>query len=236
MPYPSDPPWLGHSNYTWRRVRAMKLLVMQLSPPSRHSIPLRSKYSPQHPVLKHPQSLYLPKWQRPSLKPTRNKRPWYSLLHSKCHIFRQQTRWQKVMDRMEPIINKELEEWRLLRCYAVWILSHDVSEELSASIIRMTRIGELGTLQRTPSSTRCQVSRVAPRQETCLAQTHIHRTEATENDAHQNALATWTEVETLHKQQNSHIQSNTQSNLDLWNTAVGYGFHFEHRNHRTLPI
>jgi hypothetical protein len=28
----------------------MKLLVMQLSPPSRHSIPLWSKYSPQHPV------------------------------------------------------------------------------------------------------------------------------------------------------------------------------------------
>jgi hypothetical protein len=28
---------------------------MQLSPPSRHSIPLWSKYSTQHPVLKHPQ-------------------------------------------------------------------------------------------------------------------------------------------------------------------------------------
>jgi hypothetical protein len=35
----------------------MKLLVMQLSPPSRHSIPLWSKYSPQHPVLKHPLSV-----------------------------------------------------------------------------------------------------------------------------------------------------------------------------------
>jgi hypothetical protein len=28
----------------------MKILVMQLSPPSHHSIPLWSKYSPQHPV------------------------------------------------------------------------------------------------------------------------------------------------------------------------------------------
>jgi hypothetical protein len=28
---------------------------MQFFPPSHHSIPLRSKYSPQHPVLKHPQ-------------------------------------------------------------------------------------------------------------------------------------------------------------------------------------
>jgi hypothetical protein len=51
--------------------------------------------------------------------------------------------------------------------------------------------------------------------------------EATGNDAHQNALATWVEIRTLHKQQNSHIQSNTQSNLDLWNTTVGYGFHFK---------
>jgi hypothetical protein len=41
---------LYNSNYTWRRVQIMKLLVMQLSPPSRHSIPLWSKYSPQYPV------------------------------------------------------------------------------------------------------------------------------------------------------------------------------------------
>jgi hypothetical protein len=30
---------------------------MQFSPPFRHLIPLFSKYSPQHPVLKHPQSM-----------------------------------------------------------------------------------------------------------------------------------------------------------------------------------
>jgi hypothetical protein len=29
-------------------------------PTSRHLIPLRSKYPPQHPVLKHPQSMFLP--------------------------------------------------------------------------------------------------------------------------------------------------------------------------------
>jgi hypothetical protein len=38
----------------------MKLLIMQFPPNSRHIIPLRSKYSPQHPVLKHPQSMFLP--------------------------------------------------------------------------------------------------------------------------------------------------------------------------------
>jgi hypothetical protein len=30
MPCPSHPPWLDHSNYTWRRVQPMKLLIMQL--------------------------------------------------------------------------------------------------------------------------------------------------------------------------------------------------------------
>jgi len=31
----------------------MKLLIMQSSPTSHHFLPLTSKYSPQHPVLKH---------------------------------------------------------------------------------------------------------------------------------------------------------------------------------------
>jgi hypothetical protein len=44
--------------------------------------------------------------------------------------------------------------------------------------------------------------------------------EATRNYAHQNTVATWTEVKTLHKQQNSHTRSNTENNLDLWNTST----------------
>jgi hypothetical protein len=31
LPCPSHPPWLDHSNYTWRRVQVMKLLLMQFS-------------------------------------------------------------------------------------------------------------------------------------------------------------------------------------------------------------
>jgi hypothetical protein len=33
---------------------------MQSSPASRQLLPLRSKYSPQHPVLKHFQSIFFP--------------------------------------------------------------------------------------------------------------------------------------------------------------------------------
>jgi hypothetical protein len=52
MSCPCHPPWLDYSNYTWRRVQVMKFLIKQFSPTSCHFIPLWSKYSSQHPVLK----------------------------------------------------------------------------------------------------------------------------------------------------------------------------------------
>jgi hypothetical protein len=59
MPRPSHP-HLNYSSNTWRRVQIMKLFIMQFSPLSCHLISLRSKYPPQHPVFKHPQSMFLP--------------------------------------------------------------------------------------------------------------------------------------------------------------------------------
>jgi hypothetical protein len=38
MPCLSHQPWLDHSNYTWRSVQVMKLLIMQFSPTSCHFI------------------------------------------------------------------------------------------------------------------------------------------------------------------------------------------------------
>jgi len=49
-----------HPNNIQWSAQLMKLLITQYSSPSRHFLPLRSKYSPQHPVLKHPQSMLLP--------------------------------------------------------------------------------------------------------------------------------------------------------------------------------
>jgi hypothetical protein len=46
MTYPSHPRGLHHSDYTWRTLQVMKLLVMQFSPPSH----------PHHPVFEHLQS------------------------------------------------------------------------------------------------------------------------------------------------------------------------------------
>jgi hypothetical protein len=80
MPCPSHAPWLDHSNCASRSVQAMKLLIMQFSPTSYHFISLRSKYSPQHPVLKHPQSMSLPWDQRPTSAPIQNHRQTYSFV------------------------------------------------------------------------------------------------------------------------------------------------------------
>jgi len=46
-------------------------------------VPLRSKYSPQHPILKHPQPTFLPQCQRPSPTPIQNNRQCYSSVYLK---------------------------------------------------------------------------------------------------------------------------------------------------------
>jgi hypothetical protein len=41
-------------------------------------IPLRTKYSPQHPILKHPQSAFLPQCERPNFTSIQNSRQNYT--------------------------------------------------------------------------------------------------------------------------------------------------------------
>jgi len=60
MPRPSHPHWVVHPNNVWWKAQFMKLLIILFSPFSCYFLPLRSKYSPQHPVLKHPQSIFSP--------------------------------------------------------------------------------------------------------------------------------------------------------------------------------
>ena len=65
----------------WEGVQIIQLLVMQLSPFPCHLVPLRSKYSPQHPILKHPQPAFLPQCQRPGFIPIQNHRKNYSSIY-----------------------------------------------------------------------------------------------------------------------------------------------------------
>jgi len=48
---------------------------------SHYLVPLRPKLSPQHPILKHPQPMFLPHCERPSFTPIQNNRQNYSSLY-----------------------------------------------------------------------------------------------------------------------------------------------------------
>jgi hypothetical protein len=47
---------------------------------------------------------------------------------------------------IRPSLSFKIHSKIFLRCYTVWLVRTDVSEELSASLIRVTSIGELGML------------------------------------------------------------------------------------------
>ena len=50
-------------------------------------VPLRPKYSPQHPILKHPQPTFLPRSKEPNFAPIQNNRQNYSSVHHNLYIF-----------------------------------------------------------------------------------------------------------------------------------------------------
>jgi hypothetical protein len=68
MSRPPHPPWFNQPNNIRWKIQAMKFIIMQLSPRSVF-LPFRSKYSPQHSVLKNHQSMFLPQIKRPSFAP-----------------------------------------------------------------------------------------------------------------------------------------------------------------------
>jgi hypothetical protein len=79
---------------------------MQLFSASSHIISLRSEYSPQHPVLKDPQSMFVPQCQRPSFTPIQNHRKYYSAVYSNFYVVRQQTSGQTALDSMAANITR----------------------------------------------------------------------------------------------------------------------------------
>jgi len=51
---PPHPPWCHHPHDISRRLQVMKLSFIQFSPSPIQFLPLRSKHSTHHPILKHP--------------------------------------------------------------------------------------------------------------------------------------------------------------------------------------
>jgi hypothetical protein len=74
MPHPSHSSQFDHPNNILWAVQITKLLIMSFSPFPCYLVPLRPKYSPQQPILKHPQLMFLPQCQRPSFTPIQNNR------------------------------------------------------------------------------------------------------------------------------------------------------------------
>jgi hypothetical protein len=77
MPRPSHSSRFYHPHNIGWGIQIMKLLIMKFSLHSCYLVPLRSKYSPQLPTLKHPQPTFLFQCQRPSFTPTQNNRKNY---------------------------------------------------------------------------------------------------------------------------------------------------------------
>jgi len=59
MSCPFHPLWFDHPNNILCSVEAMKLLIVQSSPSSHQFLAPKSKYSPRHLLLRHPQSMLL---------------------------------------------------------------------------------------------------------------------------------------------------------------------------------
>ena len=74
MSHPFHSSRLYHPNNIGWAVQIIKLLIIYFSPLPCSLVPLRPKYSPQHPILKHLRSTFLPQCERPSFPPVQNKR------------------------------------------------------------------------------------------------------------------------------------------------------------------
>jgi hypothetical protein len=78
MSRPPHSPWFNHPNNIRWRIQAVEFNIMQFSSWSVF-LPFRSKYLPQHSVLKNPQSMFLPQSERPSFTPIQHN--WQNFLY-----------------------------------------------------------------------------------------------------------------------------------------------------------
>jgi len=88
MPRPLNSSRFDHPDNIWRGVKISKLLIMYFFFSPHYLIPLRSKYSSEHAILKHPQLTFLPRRKRPSFTHIQNNRRNYSFAYLNLYIFR----------------------------------------------------------------------------------------------------------------------------------------------------
>ena len=81
MPCPSHSSRFDHPNNTGWAVQIIKLLTMWFSTLLCYLVLPRPKYSPQHPILKHPHPTFLPQCEPQSFTPIQNHRQNFSSVH-----------------------------------------------------------------------------------------------------------------------------------------------------------
>ena len=93
MPRPSHSSWFDHPNNIWWGVQIIKLLLMQFPPLACYLFLRKTKHSPLHPILKHPQPTFLPHCERPCFTPiqnnNQNRLPWlpkYKCRYGPCSL------------------------------------------------------------------------------------------------------------------------------------------------------
>jgi hypothetical protein len=79
MPRPSHSSWYYHSQNIGWAVQIIQFLILYFPSLPCYLMPLRPKYSPQHPISKHPQPTFVPQCQRPSFTPVQDS-PYYSFV------------------------------------------------------------------------------------------------------------------------------------------------------------
>jgi hypothetical protein len=87
MSCPSHPPRLHQLNHFWLRLQVMKLLIMQFFSAPYYFVPLSSKYSPQHPILKQLQSMFFLQCYRSSYIKIQNHRQNYNFVYINLYPF-----------------------------------------------------------------------------------------------------------------------------------------------------
>ena len=97
---PSISSRFDHPNNTWWEVYFIKFLIILFSPLPCYLIPLRPKYFPQHPILKHARHTFLPQRKRKRFTPTQNIGQNYSSVYLNLYIVGSQTGRRKILHRM----------------------------------------------------------------------------------------------------------------------------------------
>jgi len=86
LPYPAHSFWFDHPNNIWCGIQIIQL-VMWSSPLHCYIVTLRTRYFPQHPILKHIQPMFLPPCERPTFTPVQDRRENCSSVYFNIYIF-----------------------------------------------------------------------------------------------------------------------------------------------------